>query len=123
MGWYEEHRTKECIDGLQKVIDALDEKDRIINSLREENKKLKDEHYKEKELKKLQEKNEELQGSCTRGFPITEKEQEKIDKIRKEHRKTCPLCKFSYEFECYPMVDFGFLKCNVCGEKIKFAEW
>lgn len=123
MGWYEEHRTKECIDGLQKVIDALDEKDRIINSLREENKKLKDEHYKEKELKKLQEKNEELQGNCTRGFPITEKEQEKIDKIRKEHRKTCPLCKFSYEFECYPMVDFGFLKCNVCGEKIKFAEW
>ena len=123
MGWYEERRTKECIEGLQKVVDALDEKDRIINSLREKNKKLEDEHYKDKELKKLQEKIEELQGNCTRGFPITVKEQEKIDKIRKEHRKTCPLCKFSYEFVCYPMVDFGFLKCATCGEKIKFAEW
>ena len=123
MGWYEEHRTKECVEKLQKVIDTLDEKDRIINSLREENNKLKDEHYKEKELKKLQEKNEELQGNCTRGFPITEKEQEKIDMIYKEHRKTCPYCKFDYIFESHGVVDFGFLKCSACGEEIKFAEW
>mgnify|MGYP004686578547 CR=1 FL=1 len=123
MGWYEKYRTKECVEGLQKAIDILDEKDRIINSLREENKRLEDEHYKDEELKKLREKIDRLEGDCARGFPITEKEQEKIDKIRVEHKKTCPLCKFDYVFECYEIVNFGSLKCRICGEEIKFAEW
>lgn len=122
MGWLEEHQTNECVENLQVVIDRLRGKDKQINRLQEENNRLKDEHYKDEELKNLQEKIKDLQGNCMRGFPISEKEQEKIDKIREEHKKECPHCSFKYIFEPYSIVEFGYLKCNVCGEEIKFAE-
>lgn len=70
MGWYEERRTKECIEGLQKVIDALDEKDRIINSLRKENKKLEDEHYKDKELKNCKKKLKSCRATVLEDFQL-----------------------------------------------------
>lgn len=123
MGWYEEYKTDEYIKSLQSVVEGLKTKDKTINSLQEENNRLRDEHYKDEELKKLQEKIDHLEGDCVRGFPITEKEQEKIDKIRVEHKKTCPLCKFDFVFECCGIVNFGSLKCRICGEEIKFAEW
>lgn len=123
MGWYEEHQTNECVENLQAVIGRLREKDKQIEQLQKENNRLRDEHYKDEELKKLQEKIDHLEGDCVRGFPITEKEQEKIDKIRVEHKKTCPLCKFDFVFECCGIVNFGSLKCRICGEEIKFAEW
>lgn len=123
MGWLEEYQTNECVENLQAVIDRLRGKDKQIEQLQEENNRLKDEHYKDEELKKLRERIDHLEGDCARGFPITEKEQEKIDKIRVEHKKTCPLCKFDFVFECYGIVNFGSLKCRICGEEIKFAEW
>ena len=123
MGWLEEYQTNECVENLQAVIDRLRGKDKQIEHLQEENNRLKDEHYKDEELKKLRERIDHLEGDCARGFPITEKEQEKIDKIRVEHKKTCPLCKFDFVFECYGIVNFGSLKCRICGEEIKFAEW
>lgn len=78
MGWYEEYKTDEYIKSLQSVVEGLKTKDKTINSLQEENNRLRDEHYKDEELKKLQEKIDHLEGDCVRGFPITEKEQEKI---------------------------------------------
>lgn len=123
MGWLEEYQTNECVENLQAVIDRLRGKDKQIEQLQEENNRLKDKHYKDEELKKLRERIDHLEGDCARGFPITEKEQEKIDKIRVEHKKTCPLCKFDFVFECYGIVNFGSLKCRICGEEIKFAEW
>ena len=123
MGWLEEYQTNECVENLQAVIDRLRGKDKQIEQLQEENNRLKDEHYKDEELKKLRERIDHLEGDCARVFPITEKEQEKIDKIRVEHKKTCPLCKFDFVFECYGIVNFGSLKCRICGEEIKFAEW
>ncbi len=123
MGWLEEYQTNECVENLQAVIDRLRGKDKQIEQLQEENNRLKDEHYKDEELKKLRERIDHFEGDCARGFPITEKEQEKIDKIRVEHKKTCPLCKFDFVFECYGIVNFGSLKCRICGEEIKFAEW
>lgn len=122
MGWYEEYMTNKHIENLQSVANGLKEKDRQIKQLQMENNGLKDEHYKDEELKKLQEKINKLQCDCIRGFPISADEQEKIDKIRKEHKKECPLCDFKYIFESYSLVEFGYLKCNVCGEEIKFAE-
>lgn len=122
MGWYEEHMTDKYIENLQITIDGLRAKDKQISQLQEENNRLKDEHYKDEELKKLQEKIKELQGDCARGFPISKDEQEVIDEFRKEHKKECPHCSFKYIFESYPIVEFGYLKCNVCGEEITFAE-
>lgn len=123
MGWLEEYQTNECVENIQVVIDRLRGKDKQIEQLQEENNRLKDEHYKDEELKKLRERIDHLESDCARGFPITEKEQEKIDKIRVEHKKTCPLCKFDFVFECCGIVNFGSLKCRICGEEIKFAEW
>ena len=123
MGWLEEYQTNECVENLQVVIDRLRGKDKQIEQLQKENNRLRDEHYKDEELKKLQERIDHLEGNCARGFPITEKEQEKIDKIRVEHKKTYPLCKFDFVFECCGIVNFGSLKCRICGEEIKFAEW
>lgn len=122
MGWYEEHMTDKYIENLQITIDGLRAKDKQISQLQAENNRLKDEHYKDEELKKLQEKIKELQGDCTRGFPISKDEQEVINKLREEHKKKCPYCSFKYIFEIYPIVEFGYLKCDVCGEEIKFAE-
>ena len=122
MGWYEEHMTDKYIENLQSVAKGLKEKDRQIKELQVENNRLKDEHYKDEELKKLQEKINKLQCDCIRGFPISADEQEKIDKIRKKHKKECPLCSFKYIFESCSLVEFGYLKCEVCGDEIKFAE-
>lgn len=122
MGWFEEYMTDKYIENLQSAIDGLRAKDKQIDQLRKENNRLKDEHYKDEELKKLQEKINELQGDCNRGFPITYNEQEVIDEFREKHKKECPHCNFKYIFEPYSIVEFGYLKCNVCGEEIKFAE-
>lgn len=123
MGWYEKYMTDKYVKKLQSVINGIEEKDKQIEILQEENNRLRDEHYKDEELKKLRERIDHLEGDCARGFPITEKEQEKIDKIRVEHKETCPLCKFDFVFECCGIVNFGSLKCRICGEEIKFAEW
>lgn len=123
MGWLEEYQTNECVENLQVVIDRLRGKDKQINHLQKENNRLKDEYYKDEELKRLQEKIENLQGDCMRGFPISKDKQEKIDMIREEHKKKCPYCGFNYLFVPTAIVTFGYVKCDVCGEEIKFAEW
>ena len=102
MGWFEEYQTNECVENLQVVIEKLRGKDKQIEYLQKENNRLKDEHYKDEELKRLQ---------------------EKIDKIREEHKKKCPHCGFDYLFIPTSIVTFGYVRCGVCGEEIKFAEW
>lgn len=122
MGWYEEYMSNTYITNLESVIKGIKEKDKLIDFLQEENKKLKNEHYEDNELKRLQDKIDQLQGDCNRGFPISYNEQEVIDELREKHKKVCPHCSFKYIFEPYSIVEFGYLKCNVCGEEIKFAE-
>lgn len=122
MGWYEEYMSNTYITNLESVIKGIKEKDKLIDFLQEENKKLENEHYKDNELKKLQYKIGQLQGDCNRGFPISYNEQEVIDELREKHKKVCPRCSFKYVFEQFSIVEFGYLKCNVCGEEIKFAE-
>lgn len=51
----------------------------------EELQKLKDEKWKDEELKRMKEKLEKQSGDLWRGFPITEKEQEAIDKWKDQH--------------------------------------
>ena len=87
MGWYEKYMTDKYVKKLQSVINGLEEKDKQIESLQEENNRLKDEYYKDEELKKLQEKINDLRGDCIRGFPISEKEQEKIHSRRVQAAK------------------------------------
>ena len=122
MGWYEEYMSNTYITKLESVIKGIKEKDKLIDFLQEENKKLKNEHYEDNELKRLQDKIDQLQSNCSRGFPITENEQKVINKLREEHKKKCPCCSFKYVFEAFPVVEFGYLKCTVCGEELKFME-
>ena len=122
MGWYEEYMSNTYITNLESVIKGIKEKDKLIDFLQEENKKLENEHYKVNELKKLQYKIDQLQGDCNRGFPISSNEQEVIDELREKHKKVCPHCSFKYVFEQFSIVEFGYLKCTVCGDELKFME-
>lgn len=122
MGWYEAYRTDEYIENLQAVVDGLRLKDEVIDKLRKENNELKDEHYKDEELQRLHGKIKQLQCDCNRGFSITLEEQKVIDELREKHKKVCPHCSFKYVFEPYSIVEFGYLKCTVCGDELKFME-
>lgn len=120
--WYEKLQDKEDQDYLEKISESLSRKSMRIKYLEEENKKLKDEHYKDKELEEMKKELDSLHADWLRGFPITKEEKKKIDKIREEHKKTCPYCDFKYVFEQFPIVEFGFLHCNKCGNEFKFCE-
>ena len=63
-----------------------DNEDRI-ERLQEENKKLKEEHYKDNELSQLKSELETFKKNYYNGFPITEKEREKIKEWKDKHEK------------------------------------
>ena len=65
-------------DLCQGIIDKTVDKERRIEYLEEENKKLKDEHYKDSEMQRMATELKEAKEDLYRGFPISEKEQEKI---------------------------------------------
>lgn len=120
--WYEKLQDKEDQNCLEKISESLAKKSIRIKYLEEENKKLKDEHYKDDELERLKKEIDRLHADCVRGFPITEGEKKKINAIKEKHKKTCPYCNFKYIFESFAIVEFGYVKCTVCGDEFKFYE-
>ena len=67
------------------MIDKRVDKERRIEYLEEENKKLKDEHYKDSEMQRMATELKEAKEDLYRGFPISEKEQEKIREWELKH--------------------------------------
>lgn len=65
-------------DLCQGIIDKADTYEKRIKYLEEENKKLKDEHYKDSEMQRMEAELKKAKEDLYRGFPISEKEQEKI---------------------------------------------
>lgn len=51
----------------------------------------------------MEEEIDRIRADCVRGFPITESEENKIKKIREDHKKDCPLCDFKREFDRKPI--------------------
>lgn len=101
---------------------AIIDNENILARLREENKRLRDDRYKDEELQRMENKLKEMQANLTRGFPILERGQIKIDDWVKEHKKKCPRCYFQYVFTPTEIVEFGEIKCCRCGESYTFQE-
>lgn len=128
--------TDSVSDLCQGIIDKADTYEKRIKYLEEENKKLKDEHYKDSEMQKMKAELKKAKEDLYRGFPISEKEQEKIREWELKHDaekhglKTmeqrlraggCCGGRYTYKFIPTSIFTIGIIKCN-CGEEYKFKE-
>ena len=77
--------TDSVSDLCQGIIDKVDTYEKRIKYLGEENKKLKDEHYKDSEMQRMEAELKKAKDDLYRGFPISEKEQEKIREWELKH--------------------------------------
>ena len=77
--------TDSVSDLCQGIIDKVDTYEKRIKYLGEENKKLKDEHYKDSEMQRMEAELKKAKDDLYRGFPISEKEQEKITEWELKH--------------------------------------
>lgn len=120
----------------QGIIDKADTYEKRIKYLEEENKKLKDEHYKDSEMQKMEAELKKAKEDLYRGFPISEKEQEKIREWELKHDaekhglKTleqrlgaggCIGGRLTYHFIPTSIGDIGEVECS-CGEKFTFQD-
>lgn len=107
-----------------------------IRQLEEENTKLKEKIYKDKELAKMKQLLEQMQKDYLRGFPITEEEQQAIEKWKKIHDEevhgwttTAQRMKaegvsggrYSYHFIPTTLGVSGVIMCH-CGAQFEFQE-
>lgn len=120
---------------LNEVKEQYDFLNNLVEELRKENLRLKDEAYKDKELSKMQEQLNREREDFSRGFSITEEEEESINTwvdlhLREKHwdkRNDCPLSTgaigggFTYEFLPTSIGTFGTIKCH-CGDKFCFRK-
>ena len=72
-------------DCLKAIKCRNDDNEKRIKYLEEENKRLKDEAYKDIELNNMKEQLDNMKKDYWRGFPISEQEQEAIEKWKKKH--------------------------------------
>ena len=72
-------------DCLKSIRARNQDNEDMIKQLREENKKLKEEHYKDNELQQLKTELETFKKNYHNGFPITEKERNKIEDWKNKH--------------------------------------
>ena len=116
------HPFEECLMAMQR---RYKDAESTIEKLEKENKTLKDEHYKDGELQRLQEELTSLKGELSRGFPISEEEQEKIREWQKKHEEeahgTTVCGSYTYEFIPTSIGMFVSIKCTCCS-KFNFQE-
>ncbi len=132
---YQYYNTDKISEILDEVVDNIKIRDSRIKYLEEENKKLKDETYKDSELAEMKEKYESMKKDLMRGFPISEKEERRIEQWRLKHevevhgRDTLEkrlaahgAADGGYTYEFYPcgIGIFGTIKCCNCGAKFDF---
>lgn len=115
--------------------DANDKKEAEIELLRSKLKDFTENYSKDEDIKQMREQLEQMRKDCYRGFPISEKEKNEIEKwkeshIRKKHwskSRNCPNGsgaiggRFTYEFTPTSIGTIGTVKCT-CGESFTFQE-
>lgn len=95
------------------------------NSLREKIKKLESGMYEKEEMARIKSRYDEMKKDYYRGFPITEKEEEKINKWMQQHEKEhsgghgAIGGKYTYVFTPTAIMTFGSVKCT-CGAEYDF---
>lgn len=115
---------RECIE---KLVDTLVRSESRIQYLQEQILDLKSETYKDKELAAMRESYKQMEADYYRGFPISEKERERIKKWianhEEEHRGGHGACggKYNYIFTPTGIGTFGCVKCS-CGKEFVFQD-
>ena len=109
----------ECIESLkERNADKIER----IKRVEEENRRLKSEHYKDTELQNLQHKYDELKKDAYRGFPITEREEKRINEWKYKHEmQEHPRASYCYIFIPTSLGVIGTIKCS-CGAEFDFTK-
>ena len=123
---WEDGKVKHVLD-FDKCIESLKERNADqnvrIKILEADNKHLKSEHYKDDELRNLQHKYDELKKDAHRGFPITEKEEKRINEWKYKHEmQEHPTASYSYIFTPTALGLVGVIKCS-CGAEFDFRKF
>lgn len=131
---YQYYNTEKISEILDNIAANINIRDSSIKRLEEENKKLKTETYKDSELAEMKEKYESMKKDLMRGFPISEKEEKRIEEWKKKHDKEvhgittldqrlraggCIGGRYKYTFIPTSIGIIGSIKCN-CGEEYTF---
>lgn len=96
--------------------------------LRKENERIKSEKYQDEELSKMKSEYDKMQSDYYRGFPISEKENEKINKWIKNQQKKVPGIggasggRFTYKFTPTGLGVSGTVIDGFTGDKFTFQE-
>lgn len=125
---------------LDKCLSAIkqrhEDQESQIKYLSQENKKLKDEHYKDEEIQNLKNQIKKLEQDSRRGFLISEKEWNAIEKWQNEHDTNVHRLdsldkklsaggaiggRYSYHFVPTSIGTIGTVKCS-CGTEFTFQE-
>ena len=132
------------LQSIEKEIDRFVEdlkselrgKDVRIQYLEHQNQNLINEKYKDKELLRMKTSLDKMKEDYYRGFPISKKEQVKIDEWIEKHEKEVHNCHtidnklrrsgcmggtYTYEFIPTSIGTIGTIKCN-CGAEFIFKE-
>ena len=126
--------TKEIDKMLEGIRNTLDSKDSRIEYLHDENKRLKSKQYKDEELSKMKDYVEKTEKDMCRGFPISEREEQKIEEWKLKHEiedhgldtpekrlraQGCCSGGYTYEFTPTSIGIIGVVKCS-CGKEFEF---
>jgi len=113
---------------LQKVYDHYRDVCRQNDYLRKKIEKVKSEKYADEELSKMKEKYDQMSKDYYRGFPISEKEEKKINEWIKQQMEKHPSGRytiggrFTYEFFPTSIGTAGSIIDGLTGDKFNFQE-
>ena len=79
-----EYQSQNIVNDLLKRLRQLE---LSVESLKKENAELKSEHYKDEQLSNMKDKLNKMEKDYYRGFPISEEEEEQINKFQDKYRK------------------------------------
>ena len=79
-----EYQSQNIVNDLLKRLRQLE---LSVENLKKENAELKSEHYKDEQLSNMKDKLNKMEKDYYRGFPISEEEEEQINKFQDKYRK------------------------------------
>ena len=121
-------------EALELIKKENDCNERIIKNLRESLRKLRDEYDKDEEIQKMKDEVKCMRADLNRGFPISEKEEKRIEEWQKKHDEEvhglntlekkiaaegCIGGRYSYYFVPTSICTVGTCKCS-CGAEFVF---
>ena len=124
-------------EALELIKKENNRNEHIINRLREKLRKLRDEYDKDEEIQEMKSEVKRMRADLNRGFPISEKEEKRIEEWQKKHDEEvhglntlemkiaaggCIGGRYSYHFVPTSIFVSCCVKCESCGEEFNFYQ-